>query len=941
MANSLGDMVVRIVGDSSQLDSSIDSSRTKITQFGTSAVAVGRNLSIALTAPIVAMGTAALKSAGKIQLYTTSFETLLGSLPKANALLSEMQSYADITPFNLVNIADAGKLLLQFGIAGTDVMGILKTIGDISQGSNERFQSLALAFGQCTSAGRLLGQDLLQMINGGFNPLQQISKETGKSLETLRDEMHKGAISSDMVAEAFKHAAEEGGMFFNGLERASKTLPGLTSTLQDDIASLGRSFVADLMPKLSEIIKGLSEAARWITDLDSSTKTFIVSMALFAAACGPIVFGIGKISQALTFLQASPVALTITALTTLVAALYSANAAIENSKLKELSNTYSEFSNRTGIASDEIKEILESFTALVNDGNITVSEATRQVAQAFGVSSAAVAEAVIMQGNLNDEWEKSLQVIIDQANEEKKLNLLSKAGKEDKVAGVKTLREQNAALAAEEAKAAAEKKKTDEKLKEDRLKAATTYADTIKQTAVSESLGLMTSKEAYDANISAMQKYADTLIKLGYDGKALNGVWTLGDAALAKIRVDLEKYNATMQESANVVNTFRAEEEEAAANAQMLAKINKARLDKQEADEKEYEANRKSAMSDIVTNIGSFLTAISDMYQYEADTRVAVIEEALAAELAALEVTQKAEADALEAAQEAELDALEEQQEAKLELMEEEHDAEKELLDAQLQEKLYSLGLVGAETAAQLELELAKAIATGDEETIAAARDALKKAQIEEEYAAKQKALEKQQAAEELALKAEQDKATLALETKQKADELALETAQDAKVAALEEAAAAKTAEIAYNANMATWRIQLAMTAAAGARAAIESYVNAGGWPWGAAAAASMAAVTAAEVALIAKQQPQLAEGGIVTPTNGGRSVTVAEAGEAEAIIPLSKLDSILERAGTTITGAAEQIIHLVANLEGKPFLDMIFPATKNHTVLISQGAVV
>jgi hypothetical protein len=101
---------------------------------------------------------------------------------------------------------------------------------------------------------------------------------------------------------------------------------------------------------------------------------------------------------------------------------------------------------------------------------------------------------------------------------------------------------------------------------------------------------------------------------LGYDGKALNGVWTLGDAALAKIRVDLEKYNATMQESANVVNTFRAEEEEAAANAQMLAKINKARLDKQEADEKEYEANRKSAMSDIVTNIGSFLTAISDMY---------------------------------------------------------------------------------------------------------------------------------------------------------------------------------------------------------------------------------------------------------------------------------------------------------------------------------------
>src|SRR5690606_26630228 len=39
---------------------------------------------------------------------------------------------------------------------------------------------------------------------------------------------------------------------------------------------------------------------------------------------------------------------------------------------------------------------------------------------------------------------------------------------------------------------------------------------------------------------------------------------------------------------------------------------------------------------------------------------------------------------------------------------------------------------------------------------------------------------------------------------------------------------------------------------------------------------------------------PRLAQGGIVPATPGGRVVRVAEAGEAEAIIPLSKLDGVV-----------------------------------------------
>ena len=84
----------------------------------------------------------------------------------------------------------------------------------------------ALVFGQIQSTGRLMGQDLLQLINQGFNPLTEISKQSRECpLQTLRP-MEKGAISADMVTLAFKSATSAGGLFYGNLEAQSQDLAG-------------------------------------------------------------------------------------------------------------------------------------------------------------------------------------------------------------------------------------------------------------------------------------------------------------------------------------------------------------------------------------------------------------------------------------------------------------------------------------------------------------------------------------------------------------------------------------------------------------------------------------------------------------------------------------------------------------------------------------------
>lgn len=180
-------------------------------------------------------GKAIIDARGEIESFQISFETLIGSKDKANAFFSELKDFAVNTPLLLNDLAKGGQLLLGFGVDLDKVMPTLKQIGDISMGNADRFNSLTLAFAQMSATGKLMGQDLLQMVNAGFNPLKTMSETTGKSVATLKDEMSKGAISADMVAKAFADATAEGGKFNGMLEKQSKGIRGSISNLEGAI----------------------------------------------------------------------------------------------------------------------------------------------------------------------------------------------------------------------------------------------------------------------------------------------------------------------------------------------------------------------------------------------------------------------------------------------------------------------------------------------------------------------------------------------------------------------------------------------------------------------------------------------------------------------------------------------------------------------------------
>lgn len=179
----------------------------------------------------------------------TAFRVLAGSEETSTRLLGELNRYADETVWNRPEIQEAAKTMMGFGVSTETVFKDLKMLGDVAMGDKNKLQSLALVFGQISAAGKLQGQDLLQLINAGYNPLLDISELTGKSVATLKEEMSKGAISIDHVRKAFEKATGPGGKFNNMIDSMAKTAPGAFDQMKGK-ASAGLLRLYDIIQPL-------------------------------------------------------------------------------------------------------------------------------------------------------------------------------------------------------------------------------------------------------------------------------------------------------------------------------------------------------------------------------------------------------------------------------------------------------------------------------------------------------------------------------------------------------------------------------------------------------------------------------------------------------------------------------------------------------------------
>lgn len=238
------------------------------------------------------VATAAVKYNAQMEAYQTNFSVMLGDEAKGVEYVAQLREKAAKTPFGMEDLASAAQTMLSFGMDAENANTAMDRLGDIALGNKDKFQSLSLAFSQISAAGKLTGEDLLQMVNAGFNPLNTLAEKTGVSLGDLKDVMsggkgsaafrkqmkdaqnevkklgsgasegakllaqigQEGMISAEMVGKAMEIETSPGGRFYDGMENASKTLEGQFSTLKDNSMQLVGNIFSPISDALSGVI---------------------------------------------------------------------------------------------------------------------------------------------------------------------------------------------------------------------------------------------------------------------------------------------------------------------------------------------------------------------------------------------------------------------------------------------------------------------------------------------------------------------------------------------------------------------------------------------------------------------------------------------------------------------------------------------------------------
>lgn len=244
MAFDVGSVIAHVKADVTDFKKGINDAQEQVGGLGNTMNGIANTIktglvvaSAAAAAGVAMIGKSALQAAADFEQTTISFEVMLGSASKAKKLLEELQTFAKKTPFNLVELQEATKRLLAYGVEGDKMIDTLGVLGNIASGvGREKLPQLILAFGQVKAATKLTGMELRQFSEAGVPILQALvdqANKAGGSWQTVGGAAKKAKVDisemNDKLAIAkqrLKEAQESG-------KSKQSTLMSLSNTVQN------------------------------------------------------------------------------------------------------------------------------------------------------------------------------------------------------------------------------------------------------------------------------------------------------------------------------------------------------------------------------------------------------------------------------------------------------------------------------------------------------------------------------------------------------------------------------------------------------------------------------------------------------------------------------------------------------------------------------------
>ena len=254
----------------------------------------GKDMTMKVTAPLVALGAVGVNYNAQMEQYRTMFTTLTGSAEEADRIISQLQEDAQKSPFDSASLISANQYLISAGVEADEARKTILNLGNAvaaTGGGSAELERMAQNLQQIKNVGKASSQDIKQFANAGINIYGLLAEATGKNVEEVKDM----DVSYELLSEALAKASEEGGKYYGAMEAQGQTLNGSLSATKESIQMLLGEITASAMPIIVQVLNKVREVIKWFSNLSGSTKRIILIVAAVVAAIGPFLTILGTV----------------------------------------------------------------------------------------------------------------------------------------------------------------------------------------------------------------------------------------------------------------------------------------------------------------------------------------------------------------------------------------------------------------------------------------------------------------------------------------------------------------------------------------------------------------------------------------------------------------------------------------------------------------------
>ena len=291
----LGTLIAKITVDDKGFTAGMDSATRRTQRFTADVQAQGgvvdrvfhsmgrsAKASLQVAATAAAGATVGVAALGKNTLSTglaynamqqnanAALKTMLGSQKAVNEQMEKLGKLAQNSPFSKATFISAQQQLIAFGVEVEKVIPLLDAMQNAvaaSGGGSQQLADLAFVVAQIKAAGKITGQDLIQLGQRGINAAEIIGKAFGKSSAEVKAMISKNQIDADQAIDALTKGMMEK---FGG---ATDAIKKQWSGAADRIKAANRDIGADLGKMFIDPAGG-GRAVEWGNKVADVLRTF-------------------------------------------------------------------------------------------------------------------------------------------------------------------------------------------------------------------------------------------------------------------------------------------------------------------------------------------------------------------------------------------------------------------------------------------------------------------------------------------------------------------------------------------------------------------------------------------------------------------------------------------------------------------------------------------